>query len=131
MYEFWYDYIEPKYQDRLKLCYMDTDSIIIDIKTEYFYEDTANDIEKWFDTSNKDDKRPLPVGKNKKIIGLFKDELGGKIMKELIEFRGKTYAYLMDDHSKHKKAKGTKNCVIKEDLCLKIIQIACLMIKSN
>ena len=56
------------------------------------------------------------MGKNKKVIGLFKDELGGKIMKEFIEFRGKTYAYLMDDHSKHKKAKGTKKCVIKRRL---------------
>ena len=64
---------------------MDTDSFIIHIKTEYFYEDFANDIEKWFDTSNydKDDKRPLPISKNKKVIGLFKVELGRKIVKEL------------------------------------------------
>ena len=63
---------------------MDTDSFIIHIKTEYFYEDFANDIEKWFDTSNynKDDKRPLPISKNKKVIGLFKVELGRKIVKE-------------------------------------------------
>ena len=82
MYEFWYDYIKPKYQEKVKLCYMDTDSFIIYIKTEVFYEDIANDIEKWFDTSNydKDDKRPLPIGRNKKVIGLFKDELGVKIM---------------------------------------------------
>ena len=73
MYEFWYDYIKPKYQDRAKLCYMDTDSFVIHIKTEDFYEDIANDVEKWFDTSNYDenDKRPLPIGKNKKGIGLF------------------------------------------------------------
>ena len=73
MYEFWYDYIKPKYQDRAKLCYMDTDSFVIHIKTEDFYEDIANDVEKWFDTSNYDenDKRPLPIGKNKKVIGLF------------------------------------------------------------
>ena len=87
-YEFWYDYIKPKYQDKAKLCYMDTDSFVIHIKTEDFYEDIANDVEKWFDSSNYDecnsvenDKRPLPIGKNKKIIGLFKDELGGEIMK--------------------------------------------------
>ena len=63
---------------------MDTGSFIIHIKTEYFYEDFANDIEKWFDTSNydKDDKRPLPISKNKKVIGLFKVELGTKIVKE-------------------------------------------------
>ena len=64
MYEFWYDYIKPKYEDAAKLCYMDTDSFIIHIKTEDFYEDIANDVEKWFDTSyyNEDDKRLLPIG---------------------------------------------------------------------
>ena len=72
MYEFWYDYIKPKYQDRAKLCYMDTDSFVIHIKTEDFYEDIANDVEKRFDTFNFDDNRPLPVDMNKKVIGLFK-----------------------------------------------------------
>ena len=52
MYEFWYDYIKPKYQNNAKLCYMDTESFIINIKTEDFYEDIANDIEKRSDTSN-------------------------------------------------------------------------------
>ena len=86
MYEFWYDYIKPKYQDRAKLCYMDTDSFVIHIKTEDFYEDNADDVEKWFDTSNysNDDNRPLPVGWNKKAINLFKDELGGSSMKEFV-----------------------------------------------
>ena len=55
MYEFWYDYIKPKYQDKAKLCYMDTDSFVIHIKTEDFYEDIANDVKSWFDTSNCDD----------------------------------------------------------------------------
>ena len=75
MYEFWYDYIKPKFQDRAKLCYMGTDSFVIHIKTKDFYEDITNDVEKWFDTSNydEDDKRPLPIGKNKKVIGLFED----------------------------------------------------------
>ena len=118
MYEFWYDYIKPKYQDRAKLCYMDTDSFIIYIKTKDFYEDIANDVQKWFDTSNcnKNDKRPLPIGKNKKVIGLFKDELGGKIMKEFVGVRVKTYAYLMDDDSEKKIAKLTNKCVIKRIL---------------
>ena len=81
IYEFWYDYIKQKYQDNAKLCYKDTDSIIIHIKTEDFYRDIADDVEKWFDVSNysEDDKRALPIGMNKKVIGLFKDELGGKI----------------------------------------------------
>ena len=65
---------------------MDTDSFIIYIQTEDFYKDIANDVEKWFDTSNYDEsnKRPLPIGKNKKRIGLFKDELGGKTMIEFV-----------------------------------------------
>ena len=82
MYKFWYDYLKPKYNDKVKLCYMDTDSFIINLETEDFYKDIANDVERWFDTSNydKNDKRPLPTGKNKKVIGLFKDGLGGTIM---------------------------------------------------
>ena len=67
MYEFWCEYIKPKYQDKVKLCYMDTDGSIIHIKTEDFYVDIANDVEKWSDTCNhdKDDKRPFPIDKNK------------------------------------------------------------------
>ena len=71
MYKIWYDYFKPKYKDRAKLCYTDTDSFIIDIITEYFFQDISNDVEKWFDTSNYDDKRPLPIGKNKKVPGIF------------------------------------------------------------
>ena len=74
MYEFWYNYISPKYGDKVKICYTDTDSFIIYIKTEDFFEDISNYVERWFDTSNydKDDKRPLPIGKNKKIPGILK-----------------------------------------------------------
>ena len=73
MYEFWYDYIKPKYKEKAKLCYMDTDSFVINIFTEDFFEDINNDVERWFDTSNYDenDKRPLPIGKNKKNISFF------------------------------------------------------------
>ena len=93
MCEFWYDYLKPKYEDKVKLCYTGTDSFIVHIITEDFFEDISNDVEKWYDTSNYDenDKRPLPVGKNKKVIGLFKDELGGRIMKEFCTLRAKTY----------------------------------------
>ena len=89
MYKFWYDYLKPKYEDKVKLCYTDTDSFIIHVKTEDFFEDISNDVEKWFDTSNydKNDKRPLPIGKNKKVPGLFKDELGGKIIIEVVAIR--------------------------------------------
>ena len=121
MYEFWYDYIKPKYQDRAKLCYMGTDSFIIHIKTEDFYKEIANDIEKWFETSNsgKDDNRPFSTDKNKKKIGFFKDESGGKVMKEFVGLRTKAYSYLMDDDSEHKKAKGTKKCIIKRQFMFK------------
>ena len=121
MYEFWYEYIKPKYQDKAKLCYTDTDSFIIHIKTENFYKDIVNDVEKWFDASNYDesDKRPLPIRKNKKVIGLFKDELEGKILIEFVRLKTKTYAYLMDVDSEHKKAKGTRKCIIKRRLMVK------------
>ena len=66
MYEFWYDYMKPKYGDNVKLCYMDTDSFIMHIKTEDFYKDIAGDVEKRFDTSNYEINRPLPIRKNKK-----------------------------------------------------------------
>ena len=97
---------------------MDAGSFVINIKTEYFYKDIANDVEKWFDTSNydEDDKRPLPISKNEKVVGLFKDELGGKTTKEFIGLRAKTYACLMGDDSEPKKTKGTKKCVIKRRL---------------
>ena len=113
MYEFWYDYIKPKYGDNVKLCYMDTDSFIMHIKKEDFYKDIANDVEKRFDTSNYEVSRPLPTGKNKKVIRLMNDELGGKTMTELVALRRKTYSYLTDDCKEDKKAKGTKKCVIK------------------
>ena len=108
MYEFWYDYIKPKYQDKAKLCYIDTDSFDIHIKTECFYEDIANDVEEWFDASNYDNNTPLAIGKNKKVISLFKNELGGETMKEFVALTGKTYAYLMDDNSEQKKVKEQK-----------------------
>ena len=95
MYAFWYDYMKPKCGDNVKLCYMDTDSFIMHIKTEDFYKDIADDTEKRFDTSNYDVNRPLPTGKNKKVIGLMKDELGGNIMTEFVALIPKTYSYLM------------------------------------
>ena len=116
MYEFWYDYMKPKYGDNVKLCYMDTDSFIMHIKTENFYKDIADDVEERFDTSNYEVNRPLPAGRNKKVTGLMKDELGGKIMTEFVALRPKTYSYLTDDCEEDKKGKGTKKCVIKRRL---------------
>ena len=96
MYKFWYDYIWPKYGEKAKLCYTDTDSFIINIKTEDFFEDISNDVERWFNTTSdyeKNDKRPLTIGKNKKVPGVFKDELGGKIITEVVALISKKYAY--------------------------------------
>ena len=113
MYKFWYDYISPKYGYKAKLCYTDTDSFIIYIKTE----DISNDIERGFDTSNYDkNEKPLPIGKNKKVPGLFKVELVRKIIKEFVAFRAKPHSHLDDDGNKYKKSKGTKKCAIKQKL---------------
>ena len=118
MYKFWHDYISPKYGDKAKLCYTDTNSFIIYIKTEDFFEGISNNIEKWFDMSNydKNDKRPLPICVNKKLPGLLKDEIGGKIITELVALREKAYSYLDDADNGHKKSKGSKKCVIKQKL---------------
>ena len=90
MYELHYDYMVPKYGlEKLKLCYMDTDSLVYDIKSEDFSEDISSDVEARFNTSGyiKTDFRPLPIGLNKKVIGLMKDELGGKIMTDFVALR--------------------------------------------
>ena len=119
MYEFHYDYMVPKYSlEKLKLCYMDTDSLVCDIKTEDFYENIANDVEARFDTSgySKTDFRPLPIGLNKKVIELMKDELGGKIMTEFVALRPNLYSYKKLDGSEDKKCKGIKKCIVKKTL---------------
>ena len=103
MYEFWYDYMKPKYNDNVRLCYMDTDSFIMNIKTNDFYKDISDDVDNRFDTSDYEVKRPLPIGKNKKVIGLMKDELGGEIITEFIALRPKTYSYLTDNNKIDKK----------------------------
>ena len=121
MYEFHYDYMLLEYGDRISLCYMDTDSFVYDIKTKDFYRDMSNDVENRFDTSSyKDDdsrafSRPLPVGKNKKVIGLMKDELGGDIMREFVALRPKIYAYKVKS-KEFKRCQGIKKCVVKKDI---------------
>ena len=119
MYELHYDYMVPKYGlEKLKLCYMDMDSLVYDIKTEDFYEDIANDVEARFDTSgcSKTDFRSLPISLNKKVIGLMTDELGGKIMTEFMALRPKLYSYKKLGGSKDKKCKGIKKCIVKKTL---------------
>ena len=107
--------MKPKYNDNARLCYMDTDSFVMHVKTNDFYKDIASDVENRFDTSNYEvNSRPLPTGKNKKVIGLMKDELGGKIITEFVTLRPKTYSFLTDDGKEDKKAKKTKKCIIKK-----------------
>ena len=146
---FEYGYLKPMHGDKIRLCYTDTNSFIMHIKTDDFYKDINNGLDKWFNTSNydKNDKRPLEIGKNKKVLGKFKDEFGGKIMTKFVALRAKTYSFLIDEYTDddyeknrivNKKAKGTKNYVIKnerergrkrERSYLIIILIHCLKIK--
>ena len=116
MYEFWYDYVKNKYDSRANLCYMDMDSFVINIKTKDFYKDITMDVKERFDTSNCIYDRPLPIGVNKKVIGLMKDELGGGIITEFVALRLKAYSYITNDFTELKKAKGTKKCVVKKML---------------
>ena len=90
MYKFWHDYVKPKYGENEKLCYMDTDSFIIDEKTNDIYKKISEDVETRFDTSNFESERPLIKGKNKKVIGLIKDGAGGKIKTKFVGPRAKT-----------------------------------------
>ena len=130
MYKFHYDYMKQKYPEGLTLCYMDTDSMIYDIETEDFYKDIAEDVKDRFDMSGYNphgycvpgaaewSHRPLPVGLNKKVIGLMKDEPGGEIMTEFLMLRPKMYAYKMGsaestaEWDEVKKCKGIKKCVV-------------------
>ena len=103
MYEFWYDYMKPKYNDNVRLCF------VMSIKTNDFYKGIARDVYNMFDTSNYGVNRPLPIGKNKKVIGLMKDELAGEIIKEFIALRPKNYSYLTDNDKIEQKLKEQKS----------------------
>ena len=116
MYEFHYDYMKHKHpDDELTLCYMDTDSLIYSIKTEDFYKDIADDVETRFDTSGYVPDQPLPLGLNKKVIGLMKDELGGEIMRKFISLRPKMYSYKVGN-LECKKCKGIMKCLVKKTI---------------
>ena len=92
---------------------MDTHSFIVNVKTDDISNDIAEDLDRKFNTSNCEINRPLPKGRNKKVIGLMKYELGGKIMKEFVVLIAKMYSYLKDNNDEDKKTKSTKKCVIK------------------
>ena len=126
LFEFWYDYLKPMYGDKIRLCYTDTNSFIMQIKTDDFSKDISADVDKWFDTStfNKNDNRPLEIDKNKKVLGEFKDEICGKIMTKFVALRAKAYSFLINEYTDedyeenrivNKKAKGTQKCVVKRE----------------
>ena len=126
MYEFSYDYLKPKYPNKIKLCYMDTDSFILDIKTDNFFEDNKEDLKKWFDTFNYHKDMILPeeyaknANVNKKVIGKMKYELGNGYMSEFIALSPKLYASQQVNVDKtlseDKKARGTSRVVTKKSL---------------
>ena len=93
MYVFWYDYVKPKYGQKAKLCYMDTESFIIYIETDDIYKAIAEDVKIRFDTSNYKLDTPLHKVKNKKVIGLMKDGVGGQIITKFVGLRVKPYSY--------------------------------------
>ena len=111
MYEFHYDYMLLKYAsihgDNIWLCYMD-----IDITMNDFYEDIASNVEARFDTSGYSQNHSPPTGVNKKVIGLMKDKLGGRIMTELMALRQKLYAYRTLSGSGKRKCKRVKKCIV-------------------
>ena len=120
MYEFHYGYIKPKYGNNASLLFTDTDSLCYEIKTQDFYKDISNDVTKRFDTSNYNENHPreIPTGMNERVIGMMKDEAGGKQITEFVGLRSKLYAYKMDSGKEAKKCKGVKKVVIKNKITL-------------
>ena len=105
-----------------KLCYIGTDSFIVYVKTNYIYKGITEDIETRIDTSNSELDRPLSKRKNKKVIVLMKDELGGQIMKKFVGLIVKAHSYLKDNNDENKRAKDSKKFVKKNPLNFKIIK---------
>ena len=126
MYDFHYNYIKPKYGDKSKLLFTDTDSLCYEIRTNDVYEDISPDVHRLFDTSNypKDHTDRdgytscIPKGANKKVPGLFKDECGGKQMTEFIGLRPKLYPTNVEGVGESKRCKGVKGSTVKNDIAL-------------
>ena len=120
MYDFHYDYIILKYGNRAQLLFTDTDSLCYELWTDDFFVDIAPDVETMFDRSNFPKEHPscIPTGKNKKVIGLFKEENGGEILLEFCGLRAKCYATKMHDGTESKKCKGVKKAVVKKGLTI-------------
>ena len=118
MYDFHYNYIKNKFNDKATLLFTDTDSLAYEIETEDFYKDISGDVHGFFDTSNfpKGHSSGIEVGCNKKVVGMFKDEAGGKIISEFVGLRPKLYAYKMHDGKEEKRCKGVKKAVVKRSI---------------
>ena len=118
MYDFHYNYIKPKYDDRAKLLFTDTDSLAYEIQTEDFYRDISSDVKSKFDTSNYPKNHPSGIltGVNKKVIGMFKDEAAGKQIAEFVGLRAKLYSYRVEKSYEEKKCKGVKKAVLKKTI---------------
>ena len=118
MFDFHYNYIKPKYGDKAKLLFTDTDSYLYEIQTEDFYKDISEDVRDRFDTSEYPENHPsgIPTGINKKVLGKFKDEVAGKIIKEFVGLRAKLYSFKMEDGAENKRCKGVKKQVVKETI---------------
>ena len=118
MYEFHYNYIKPKYGEKAKLLFTDTDSLMYEIETEDFYKDISGDVKDRFDTSDYPENHPsgIPTGINKKVLGMMKDEAAGKIIKEFVGLRSKLYSFVMDDGEETKKCKGIKKQVVESSI---------------
>ena len=120
MYDFHYGYIKPKYGEKAKLLFTDTDSLMYEIETEDFYKDISPDVRTMFDTSDypKEHTSRIETGVNKKVIGMFKDEAAGKIITKFVGLRAKNYAFLLDGEE-HKKCKGIRKNVTKNSITFK------------
>ena len=118
MYDFHYKYIKPKYGNKAKLLFTDTDSFLYEIQTEDFYKDIAGDVRDRFDTSDYPEGHPsgIPTGINKKVLGVFKDETAGKVIKEFVGLRAKLYSYKMDEGKENKRCKGIKKAVVEKSI---------------
>ena len=118
MYDFHYRYIKPKYGSKAKLLFTDTDSFLYEIQTEDFYKDIAGDVKDRFDTSDYPEGHPsgIPTGINKKVLGMFKDEAAGKVIKEFVGLRAKLYSYKMDEGKENKRCKGIKKAVVEKSI---------------
>ena len=118
MYDFHYQYIKPKYGAKAKLLFTDTDSLMYEIETEDFYKDISKDVKDRFDTSDYPENHPsgIPTGINKKVLGMFKDEAAGKIIKEFVGLRAKLYSFIMEDGKENKRCKGVKKQVVESSI---------------